>query len=191
MKRILKKVIFVLCLILTSPLFFLYKLTGSRSLFAGQAQTLALVPGKIGSYLRVAYYCNTLQRCSSQGYIGFGSFFAHPEAELGTGYYIGAYTIIGKAIIGDHATIASHASILSGKGQHGFKEIGKPIQDQPGVFKKIIIGENCWIGNNAVVMADIGLQTVVAAGSVVISSTGDYEVVAGNPAKIIKKINRN
>jgi len=115
---------------------FLYRLTGSRSLFAGQAQALALVPGKLGSYLRVAYYCMTLRRCSSQGYIGFGSFFAHPEAELGIGYYIGAYTIIGKVLIGNHATIASHVSILSGKNQHGFKELGKPIQEQFGFFLK-------------------------------------------------------
>jgi len=188
MKYIVKKIIFINCLILVSPLFILYKVTRSSSLFAGQAQLLALVPGKFGSYLRVAYYSMALERCSSKGYIGFGSFFSHPEAELGEGYYIGAYSILGMVTIGDHATIASHVSVLSGKRQHGFEKIGKPIQGQPGVFTKIFIGENCWIGNNAVVMADIGLQTVVAAGSVVVSSTGDYEVVAGNPAKIVKTI---
>ncbi|MGB5229955.1 MAG: acyltransferase [Desulfoprunum sp.] len=189
MKNILKRAIFVLCFLFISPLFFLYRLTGSRSLFAGQAQALALVPGKLGSYLRVAYYCMTLRRCSSQGYIGFGSFFAHPEAELGIGYYIGAYTIIGKVLIGNHATIASHVSILSGKNQHGFKELGKPIQEQFGFFSEISIGENCWIGNNSVVMADLGRQTIVAAGSVVVSPTQGEEVVAGNPARVVKKIN--
>lgn len=189
MKSVLQRAIFGFCFLFISPLFFLYRLTGSRSLFAGQAQALALVPGKLGSYLRVAYYCVTLRRCSRQGYIGFGSFFAHPEAELGSGYYIGAYTIIGKAQIENHATIASHVSILSGKNQHGFEEIGKPIQEQPGVFSEISIGENCWIGNNSVVMADLGRQTVVAAGSVVISPTQGEEVVAGNPAKVVKRIN--
>lgn len=188
MKTILKRAIFLLCAALTFPLSFLYKLTGSRSLFAGQGQLLALVPGKFGSYLRVAYYCRTLSRCTQQGYIGFGSFFAHPEAELGTGYYIGAYTIIGQAVIGDHTTIASHVSILSGKNQHGYTEIGKPIQEQPGFFSTILIGENCWIGNNTVVMANLGKQTIVAAGSVVADMTQGMEVVAGNPAKVIKKI---
>lgn len=52
-----------------------YRLTGSRGLFAGQGQLLALFSGKIGSYLRVAYYSMTLEECSSQAYVGFGSFF--------------------------------------------------------------------------------------------------------------------
>ena len=188
MKQLLQRIIFTTCLILVSPLSLLYKITRSRDLFAGQAQLLALVPGKLGSYLRVAYYCMTLERCSPQGYIGFGSFFAHPEAELGVGYYIGAYTIIGMVKIGDHATISSHVSILSGKNQHGFTEIGKPIQEQPGVFSKLSIGENCWIGSNAVIMADVGVQNVIAAGSVVIYKTGDYEILGGNPARVKKKI---
>lgn len=188
MKRLLQRIVFITCLVFVSPLSFLYKITRSRELFAGQAQLLALVPGKIGSYLRVAYYCMTLERCSPHGYIGFGSFFAHPEAELGEGYYIGAYNIIGMAKIGDHATIASHVSILSGKNQHGYTKIGMPIQKQPGVFRKITIGENSWVGNNAVIMADLGIQTVVAAGSVVIDRVESYVVVGGNPARILDKI---
>jgi virginiamycin A acetyltransferase len=188
MKSLLQKFLCLICLVATSPLFLLYKLTGSKDLFAGQAQLLALVPGKLGSYLRIAYYSQTLERCPINGYIGFGSFFAHPEVELGIGYYIGAYCIIGKAKIGNHATIASHVSVLSGKNQHGYKELGKPIQEQPGVFRKISIGENCWIGNNAVIMADLGVQNVVAAGSVIVSATGDYEILAGNPGKTLKKI---
>lgn len=186
MKRLLQKVIFAVCLVLTAPLYLLYKITGSRSLFAGQGQFLALVPGKTGSYLRVAYYCMTLVRCSSQGYIGFGSFFSHPEVELGVGYYIGAYTIIGKAKIGDNATIASHVSLLSGKNQHGYKEIDRPIQEQPGEFRMISIGKNCWIGNGAIVMDDLGVQNVVAAGSVVSQSTGNYVILAGNPAVVLR-----
>lgn len=188
MISVVKKIVMGFCSVITAPLSFLYKITKSRALFAGQGQLLALAPGKLGSYLRVSYYCRTLNRCTPQGYIGFGSFFAHPEAEVGIGYYIGAYSIIGKAIIGDYATIASHVSILSGRNQHGYTEIGKPIQEQRRVFATISIGENCWIGNNAVVMADLGKQTVVAAGSVVVDVTQGMEVVAGNPAKNIKKI---
>src|SRR6185369_5316946 len=115
MKQLLQKLVYVVCLILTSPLYILYKITRSKDLFAGQGQLLALVPGKIGSYIRVAYYSMTLNRCPLEGYIGFGTFFAHPTVEIGRGVYIGSYCIIGMAIIGDHATIASHVSILSGK----------------------------------------------------------------------------
>jgi acetyltransferase-like isoleucine patch superfamily enzyme len=185
-KSILQKFVQGGSLVLTFPLWSGYKVTRSEGLFAGQGQLLALIPGKIGSYMRVAYYRMTLQRCSANGYISFGALIPHPETELGVGYYIGAYSIIGMATIGDHATIASHVSVLSGKNQHGYLEIGKPIQKQVGFFKKIKIGENCWIGNGAVILNDIGKQNVVAAGSVVTHKTGDYEVVAGNPARTIR-----
>jgi len=188
MKQMLQKCISAVCLILTAPLYLLYKVTSSQDLFAAQGQLLSLVPGKTGSYLRIAYYHKTLERCPISGYIGFGSFFPHPEVELGEGYYVGGYCIIGSAIIGDNATISSFVSILSGKKQHGYEEIDKPIQKQLGVFKKISIGDNCWIGNNAVVMANLGKQNVVAAGSVVVNDTGDYEILSGNPARMIKKI---
>lgn len=188
MKSFLQKIVFNFCLILTFPLIFLYKVTKSKDLFVGQAQLLALIPGKIGSYIRVAYYSITLDNCSSSGYIGFGTFFPHPNVELGKRYFIGAYCIIGMAKIGDYVTIASHVSVLSGKNQHGYREIGKPIQEQPGFYKKIVIKENCWIGNSAVIMADLGVQNVIAAGSVIMESTGDYQVLSGNPAKVIKNL---
>ncbi|NTV50328.1 MAG: acyltransferase [Geobacteraceae bacterium] len=190
MKFFFQKLVFTICLILTAPLYIPFLMTRSKGLFAGQGQLLSLVPGKIGSYLRVAYYSMTLKSCPLEGYIGFGTFFAHPEVEIGRGVYIGAYCIIGMAKIGDHATIASHVSILSGKKQHGFLEIGKPIQNQEGVYLTINIGENCWIGNNAVIMADLAIQNVVAAGSVVTGKANDYEILAGNPAKAIKNFSR-
>jgi acetyltransferase-like isoleucine patch superfamily enzyme len=187
-KQGLQRVVLGVCFVLTAPLVLLYKILRTKELFTGQGQLLALIPGKVGSYVRVSYYAMTLQRCSINGYIGFGSYIAHPETELGAGYYIGAYSIIGTARISDHVTIGSHVSILSGKNQHGYSEIGKPIQEQPGVFRKIVIGENCWIGNNAVVMADLGQQNVVAAGSVVVKETENFVVVAGNPAIVVRNL---
>jgi acetyltransferase-like isoleucine patch superfamily enzyme len=92
------------------------------------------------------------------------------------------------AKIDKHATIGSNVHILSGKQQHGYKEIGKPIQQQAGCFTSISIGENCWIGNSSVIMANLGRQNVIGAGSVVLNATGDYEMLAGNPAALIKMI---
>ncbi|MCD6298161.1 MAG: acyltransferase [Deltaproteobacteria bacterium] len=101
---------------------------------------------------------------------------------------MGAYCIIGKAKIGQHCTIGSHVNILSGKRQHIFTEIDKPIQEQGGVFESVSIGDNCWIGNGAIVMANTGKQCIIGAGSVVTKDTGDYEVLAGNPAKVVRKL---
>lgn len=46
-----------------------------------------------------------------------------------------------------------------------------------------MIGADCWIGDAAVIMADIGDGATVGAGSVVTRSVPPATVVAGNPAR--------
>lgn len=188
MKEWLKGIVRGGATLLVGPLALLVRLVGSESFFVGAGQGFALVPGKIGSYLRVAYYGVTLDSCARDVYIGFGSYFSHPQARVGHGVYIGAYCIVGMADIGDHCTIGSGVHILSGKHQHGFREIGKPIQQQPGQFTPIAIGENTWIGNGAIVMADLGRQNVIGAGSVVVKPSEDLQILAGNPAQVISML---
>lgn len=57
-------------------------------------------------------------------------------------------------------------------------------------YKKTIIGKKCFIGCNSIVLpgVKIGDEVVVAAGSVVTKSVASNTLVAGNPAKIIRKI---
>ena len=54
----------------------------------------------------------------------------------------------------------------------------------------ISIGNNCWIGGNAVINPGVklGHNVVVGAGSVVTKSFEDNVVIAGNPAKVIQFI---
>lgn len=51
----------------------------------------------------------------------------------------------------------------------------------------IIIGENCWIGANAIILPGVtlGKHCIVGAGAVVTKSFTDYSVVGGVPAKLI------
>lgn len=68
-------------------------------------------------------------------------------------------------------------------------DIEDPAERQEG--KPIKLGEKCWIGMNAVILPGVilGPHTVVGAGAVVTKSfTEGNCVVAGNPAKIIKRI---
>lgn len=194
MKRIAKTILHLLCKLLVAPLVLLYKLFSlhgpNDSLFCSLGQFLSLFPGKIGSYVRVAFYTSTLPRVTPNLHIDFGSYFAHPEVEVGENVYIGAYCIVGKCTIGRQTLIGSFVNILSGNRQHHFSDTAQPPQQQGGTYMTVNIGENCWLGNNSVIMADIGNQCIIGAGSVVVKSIRSYSVAVGNPCKAIRDHNR-
>lgn len=54
----------------------------------------------------------------------------------------------------------------------------------------ITVGDNVWIGGSAIICpgVEIGSNSVIGAGSVVTKDVPEYVVVAGNPAKIIKRL---
>jgi acetyltransferase-like isoleucine patch superfamily enzyme len=149
---------------------------------------LSLLPGKIGSYLRAGFYRFTLKKCHPSAVIGFGTIFSQADTEIAKGVYIGPQCNIGLCSIGKDTLLGSGVHIMSGKGQHNFDNPNIAIKDQGGSFEKIKIGENCWLGNSALVMASIEDRCVVAAGSVIVSPVSTKSLVAGNPAKKIRNI---
>lgn len=56
--------------------------------------------------------------------------------------------------------------------------------------KPVIIEDNVWIGRNAVIMkgVTIGKGSIVGLGAIVTHNVPEYCVVAGNPAKVVKKL---
>ncbi len=154
--------------------------------FQGGAQLMSLFPGLPGVYLRGAFYKWTLESCADSAHIAFGALFTSPGAVVGNAAYIGANSMIGLATIGDDVLIGSNVDILSGKGQHEFSDTSKPIRLQGGKRVCVRIGQDAWLGNSSVVMADIGDHAVVGAGSVVVDDVPDWAIVAGNPARVLK-----
>lgn len=77
---------------------------------------------------------------------------------------------------------------------HRFDQIDIPLIDQ-GHYpsEKITLKKGCWIGANVILLpgVTIGYNSVIGAGSIVTKSVPDFVVAAGNPAKVIKKINGN
>lgn len=55
-------------------------------------------------------------------------------------------------------------------------------------YKSTTIGNDVWIGNNVLIKSGvtIGNGSIIGMGSVVTKDIGDYEIWAGNPAKIIR-----
>lgn len=188
MRTVLKKTVFMLALGLVSPFiaasWIEKRLSDCELIFTGIGQFLSVFPGLIGSYCRAAYYFGSLEKCSWEVHIGFGSFFTHRTASLGRHVAIGAYGVIGTAAIEEGTMIASRVSITSGKRQHlddDFKFIPKPR------FDKVRIGQKTWIGEGAIIMANVGNGCIVSAGTVVVHDIPDGQIIAGNPGKPIKK----
>lgn len=192
MKRTLKTIIYLLAFGLVLPWAAAERAArrflGRDVWFNFHSEFLSLLPGKIGWFLRNAYWHLTLRRCPLNCCFLFGSLFTHSEAEMGERVYTGAHCIIGLATIGDDTMLADRVYVLSGGRQHGIADPDIPFQDQPQVFTRVHIGQNCWLGTNTIVMADIGRNCVIGAGSVVTKPIPDNSVAAGNPARVIRAV---
>lgn len=102
------------------------------------------------------------------------------------------FTIMAAAPIEihDHVLIASNVMITSEN--HGIDpEFSKSYAGTPLNAKPVVIGEGCWLGERLMIMPGVvlGKRCVVGAGSIVTKSFPDYSLIAGVPAKIIKKYN--
>lgn len=86
-----------------------------------------------------------------------------------------ALTARGAITVGDQTSIGPLATLCASRPN--------------GSVSPIVIGERCFIGGNAVIGpgVTIGDGVVVAAGAVVLRSVPDACVVAGNPARVVRK----
>ena len=190
MRQLFKRLVLSVAICVVAPLGLCERaarrLFGRDVWFRSQGQFLSLIPGKFGWYLRNAYYWMTLKRCPLDCCFEFGSAFTHSSAVVGHLVYIGAYSRVGLATIGDDTLIGDNVHILSGKHQHSFADRDRRIWDQPQLFTMIYVGSNCWVGTNSVVMEDIGNNSVIGASSVVTHAIPDNMIAAGNPARFLR-----
>lgn len=157
--------------------------------FSGFNLAFALLPGTAGNWIRREYYRRSLQRCGENVQFKFGSFCQYYGTELGDNVMFGYFNAIGEVQTGSDVIVGGFVNFLSGLRQHGHQRGPVPFWRQPGEGRRrIIIGNNVWIGSNACVAADLGSSVVVAAGSVVIRKVEDYVIVGGNPARKIGDI---
>ncbi|WP_125572117.1 2,3,4,5-tetrahydropyridine-2,6-dicarboxylate N-acetyltransferase [Lacticaseibacillus songhuajiangensis] len=104
-------------------------------------------------------------------------------AVINIGAVIGDESMIDMgAILGGRATVGKHCHIGAGTVLAGVVE--------PASATPVIIEDNVLIGANAVVLEGVrvGAGAVVAAGAVVTKDVAPGEVVAGVPAKVIKRV---
>lgn len=190
MKSLLKNFADLISTLVVLPGFCLYRVSstviGEERAFPGWSQCFSLIPGLTGEYIRRAFYRLVLVHCGDRACITFGTKFSHSTASVGKNVYIGANCSLGGITIEDDVLIASNVSIMNGSAQHGIERLDIPIRDQPGVFQDVTIGAGAWIGERAVVSADIGRGCVIGAGSVVTKPIPDFAIAVGVPAKVIR-----
>jgi acetyltransferase-like isoleucine patch superfamily enzyme len=186
--RALKSICEFIAAVAAFPAAVAFRLSGllltSHRIFPGFSQAFSLLPGFSGVYLRRAFYRQVLPQCGVESCISFGSVFSHPTVRIGRKAYIGVGCMIGDVTLEDDVLVGSHVSIINGNRQHGIGRLDIPVREQPGQYPRITIGEDSWIGDRAIVMADVGKHCVVGAGSVVTKPVPDYAIVVGNPARI-------
>lgn len=122
-------------------------------------------------------------------------------SKVGKYTYISARSGAVYAEIGSFCSIASNVSIGGGahmldavstspvfnKGRNIFGKNFANIEFSP--YKTTAIGNDVWIGNRAMILQGItiGDGAVVGAGAVVTKDVEPYTIVAGNPARVIRK----
>jgi acetyltransferase-like isoleucine patch superfamily enzyme len=161
---------------------------GETYALAGSTQLLSLVPGLTGQYLRRAFLARVLRGgCASSAAIEFGTLFSQVDSRIDENVYIGPRCQLGRVHVERDVLIAAGVHIPSGPHSHG-TDLSAPIHDQPGTLRAVRIGAGAWIGSNAVVLADVGRNTIVGAGAVVTSPLPDRVVAAGVPARIVRRL---
>ena len=152
----------------------------------GSTQALSLIPGILGQYLRRAFLAQTIAKCHATAVVSFGTIFSKADAKLEERVYVGPGCYLGLVHIERDVLIGSGVHITSGRQTHGTADPTIPMRDQPGQMTLVRIGAGAWIGSAAVVMADVGANSIVGAGSVVTSAIPEAVVAAGVPARVVR-----
>jgi len=193
MRQWIKRAVDICCVIAVAPSAAMCAIEAAASrqgdaAFTFWAQAFALLPGLPGVFLRRAFYQLTLDRCAKSFYIGFGALMSNRHTTIEQDVYVGPYAVIGSTWLRRGCLVGTRCSILSGTGLHSQDSQGRWMPTDLTRIRQVEIGEYAWIGEAAIVMADVGASAMVGAGSVVSSRVPSFVVVAGNPARFARKL---
>jgi virginiamycin A acetyltransferase len=151
---------------------------------------------KIFSFIRGNYNDDRIERFECEKYFGFS------VEKYSYGYNQFCYPWVNLESIGSFCSIAKNVSITGWNHPYtyittspiayhptrGFvnkEELEQSFYDKN---KKVVIGNDVWIGDNVTILPSvkIGNGSVIGAGAVVTKDVPDYAIVAGVPAKVVK-----
>ncbi len=173
-------------------------------------------PGRLGYYIRRQYYSMILD-CGSNLTVGIGVTItgrenirlgnnvsimrnssinsSNAKITIGNNFALNTNSCIdavgGVIQIGDDVLIAQNVVLRAADHEHRSTLV--PISQQGHVGGSIIIGDGVWIAANCVITRNVTINShsIVAAGAVVTKDVELYAIVAGVPARKIKKRTNN
>jgi len=114
---------------------------------------------------------------------------------IGSGTHIGRDAVLSsrnEIIIGKNCLLSYRISILDHDHKLG-RSNTSPMKSGLTKGKKIIIGDNCFIGANVCITKGVvlGKHCAVGANSVVTKSFPDNSIIVGNPARLIRSLDKD
>jgi len=158
----------------------------SDIIFRTMSEFLSFVPYFPGVILRYEFYRFALRKCGKNVLIEFGVIFIYSDIEIGDNVLIGRYSIIHHCNFGSHVLVGERCTFLSGMRQHQYDRTDIPITEQGGAKKRIVVGDDCWIGSHCILMDDLASGCVIGAGSIVTKPISAYSVAVGSPAQVTR-----
>lgn len=163
------------------------ELTADRAFARGQ---IRLINQAESSELRTQLLKETFGKTGNRLYMEPSIYFDYGyNIKVGENFYANFNSIfldVSTITIGDNCMFAPNVQLYTAT--HPLN----PVKRNSGLeyAQPITIGDNVWIGGGSIIMPGVtlGNNVVVGAGSVVTKSFPDNVVVAGNPAKIIKRV---
>lgn len=176
---------------------------------------ISTLPGVTGKLLREIIVRKMINKCGKNIRLGVGiTITGYKNIEMGSDISIMNYSCLyandatllklgnnisinsnttidaadgGKIIIGDNVLMAQNVVLRAS--DHEYGNVNIPISQQGHAGGQIIIGNDCWIGANAVITRNvkIGDHSIVAAGAVVTKDIEPFAIVGGVPAQLIRK----
>lgn len=165
---------------------------GSEQWHSIQQRVSMMSSTSFGSSIRTIFYETTMKKhCKGKFYCLPYVYMNFPQR-----IYIGYNVFINRnvnvvardnIIIGDNVMIGPNTVINSGS--HKFDNTTELIRNQGHKKAPIKIGNNVFIGGNVFILpgVTIGEGAVIGAGAIVTKDVEAFTVVAGNPARIIKR----
>jgi acetyltransferase-like isoleucine patch superfamily enzyme len=136
---------------------------------------------------------------------GYGRLVVGPWVHVGDGTALrcheGNLRVADRCVFGREVTVTSYLDVEIGSAtlladwvyvadfDHRYADPARPIKDQGIVKAPVRIGPGCWLGVRATVLrgVEVGRGSVVAAHAVVTRDVPPMSVVAGVPARVVKR----